>query len=121
MAEGLESNLWEIYLHAIACHCLSWPSLPFPTSFTSAGNRRRFVQLGFNLPVVSRGLKRPPRAGLPRLRMQGMQIWLQQQLDLEGKGQKNPDLKADPWSVGTNGSKIELPLFDRPDEGAGRA
>ena len=38
--------------------------------------------------------------------------------------EKDPDLKADPWSVffGTNArSKIELPLFSRrPDEGAGR-
>ena len=31
------------------------------------------------------------------------------------------DLKANPWSGGTNGSKIELPLFGRrPDEGAAR-
>ena len=64
--------------------------LPFSHVFHGAGNRRRFVQLGFNLPVVSRGLKWPPRAGLLRLRMQGMQVWLQ--LDLE----KKPDLKADP-------------------------
>ena len=71
-----------------ACHGPVWL---FPTSFTEPpGNRRRFVQLGFNLPVVSRGLKRPPRAGSLRLRMQGMQVWLQ--LDLE----KKPDLKADP-------------------------
>ena len=37
--------------------------------------------------------------------------------------EKDPDLKANPWSVvGTNGSKIELPLFGRrPDEGAGRS
>ena len=38
--------------------------------------------------------------------------------------EKDPDLKADPWSVffGTNArSKIELPLFGRrPDEGARR-
>ena len=76
-----------------AWHCLSQPVmdwLPFSHVFHGAGNRRRFVQLGFNLPVVSRGLKRPPRAGLLRLRMQGMQVWLQ--LDLE----KKPDLKADP-------------------------
>ena len=53
-----------------------------------------------------------------------MQIWLHQQLDfLEEKGEKDPDLKANPWSVvGTNGSKIELLLFGRrPDEGAGRS
>ena len=52
--------------------------------------------------------------------MQGMQVWLQRLLDLEEKGEKKPDLKANPWSVGTDGSKIELPLCDRPDEGAER-
>ena len=78
--------------------------LPFSHVFHGAGNRRRFVQLGFNLPVVSRGLKWPPRAGLLRLRMQGMQVWLQ--LDLE----KKPDLKADPPVVGSKTFKIELPL-----------
>ena len=30
------------------------------------------------------------------------------------EGRKKPDLKANPWSVGTDGSKIELPLFHRP-------
>ena len=71
------SNLCEIYLHGIASHSLSCSPCLFPRLSLLAGNRRRFVRLGFNLPVVSWGLKWPPRAGLPRLRMQGMQIWLQ--------------------------------------------
>ena len=88
--------------------------LPFSHVFHGAGNRRRFVQLGFNLPVVSRGLKWPPRAGSLRLRMQGMQVWLH--LDLEKKaGFKSRSIGTP--VVGSKTFKIELPLSDRrPDE-----
>ena len=97
-------------LPVTACHALPAFSHVFHCSPVIGAGLSDLVSI---YPSSAGGLKWPPRAGLPRLRMQGMQIWLHQQLDfLEEKGEKDPDLKANPWSVvGTNGSKIELPLF----------
>ena len=61
-------------LPVTACHALPAFSHVFHCSPVIGAGLSDLVSI---YPSSAGGLKWPPRAGLPRLRMQGMQIWLQ--------------------------------------------
>ena len=107
MADG---NLWEIYLHGSACHSLSCPVCLFP-------------RLSPNPPVIGAGLS---NSEIQFTRRQpGIKVAAKGRIASSENAENadlDPcscswvwrfggleDLKANPWSGGTNGSKIELP------------
>ena len=106
-----------------AWHCLSLPVMPslhFSHVFHVGRQSAPVCPTWFQFTRRQPGIKVAAKGRIASSENAGNAGLVAAAAGFGREGRKKPDLKANPWSVGTDGSKIELPLCDRPDEGAER-